>query len=1030
MVRRLSPLILLFTILVTVNQSDGQSKRRSAIAKKYRDFQIPGRIKVENGNPSGAAVKVINLDQGQAEKEATVSPTGKFDLSLDYFKEYMILISKEGYYDKRIVVSTVVPRDGWERDSIFPPLVVVVTLYEKVPGVKLSFEGEPIGKIAYDGSIDNFEANIFIDDQAIQDEINTALENLSEKGFDQKIAEALEYEKKNELSTAFNVYGEASKIKPSDKFVKEKLKELAAELKNIEAEGKIQDEFDRLMALGNENAGNLNYYEAVQYYKGALKIKANDPVALSKLSDAEKQYALQGEKAKQETEINRLLALGESNFSQAKYPEAINSFKGVLNISPDHAIALSRIVVAEGLLANERSEKERQEADFDRLIALGDDNIAQSKYEGAISNFKDALNIKPDDDITLARLNKAENLLAGVQSAIKKRDEEFVRLVALGDQNVGQSKYADAVTAYKGALAIKPGETTVQERINKAEGLRSVQQAEWAKHDVEFNRYIALGDENIGNAKYEDAITSYNGALNLRPGDAETLARLGKARSLLAAAQTAKRKQDEEFSRLAALGDQNVDQLKYDDATTAFKEALAIKPGEPTVLSKIENIGKLLAKIEADKLNLEAEFNRLVALGVQHFDQSRYADAVSAFKGALAIIPGEKTVLGRIAKAGDLLDKEQTEKAKTHALFERFLEIGDENMKEANYSAAIDRYNSALALIPSDPDAALKLKNAEQQLAKVVADKLKNEENFNRFIALGDEEIGAKNYTGAISNYKKALQIKYSAGLASRIADIDRDIQLAEAERIRSNAENVAMALEQQKNKEVENIFSEKLKIAEENFNKSQWSDARFYYIEALKSKQGDNYATSRVEACDRMISSGINDEKINDYNDKITKADNEMKAKNYSSARFYYRGASEIMGWETYPLQQLKEIDKIIADNLTDSDKKLFADYLNKANKAFDSKEYPSARFYYNKAVEVGQSDFIDSRLKEIESITNGTESKKIDAEYDELVKKGTDAIQQKNSSIARFYFQKANVLKPDENYPKEALRNIDAGQ
>jgi hypothetical protein len=33
-----------------------------------------------------------------------------------------------------------------------------------------------------------------------------------------------------------------------------------------------------------------------------------------------------------------------------------------------------------------------------------------------------------------------------------------------------------------------------------------------------------------------------------------------------------------------------------------------------------------------------------------------------------------------------------------------------------------------------------------------------------------------------------------------------------------------------------------------------------------------------------------------------------------------------------------------------------------------------------------------------------------------------------QKNSSIARFYFQKAGALKPEENYPKEMLRKIDS--
>jgi len=105
-----------------------------------------------------------------------------------------------------------------------------------------------------------------------------------------------------------------------------------------------------------------------------------------------------------------------------------------------------------------------------------------------------------------------------------------------------------------------------------------------------------------------------------------------------------------------------------------------------------------------------------------------------------------------------------------------------------------------------------------------------------------------------------------------------------------------------------------------------------------------------------------------------------------------------------------------------------MFTESLKKADEAFNSGEYPVARFYYNKAIEISPSDHVTSRLKEIESIVNGSESKKINAAYDDFVKRGDEAVKQKNNSIARFYFQKANALKPNENYPKEELKKIDS--
>jgi hypothetical protein len=221
----------------------------------------------------------------------------------------------------------------------------------------------------------------------------------------------------------------------------------------------------------------------------------------------------------------------------------------------------------------------------------------------------------------------------------------------------------------------------------------------------------------------------------------------------------------------------------------------------------------------------------------------------------------------------------------------------------------------------------------------------------------------------------------------------------------------------------------EKIKIADENFKNLQWSVARFYYVEALKIKQNDNYSLEKVGACDKMIDSGMTAEKLQEYKNKITSGDDQMKAKNYVSARFYYRGASDILAWEAYPKKQLNEIDSIVAKNLNLSDQKVFSENLIKGDDAFLRKEYATARFFYNKAIEISQNDHVASRLTEIESILNGSETTKIDADYAYYIKKGDEARNQKNSAIARFYFQKANSLKPDENYPKQELGKINSG-
>jgi len=1337
MVRRLFLVCLVFSMFLIVIQVEGQSSRVPAGASKLKYFQIPGRVKLEKGDASGAVVRLIDLDSKQIEKSLAIPSSGKFDLELTFFKEYKIAISKEGYYDKEINVSTVIPRDVWEKDSVFPPFYIVVTLYKKVPGAKLSFEGKSIGNVSYspNGTLDNFDSNVLIDDQVIQNEIETALKNIDDKDFNQKMAEALEAEKKSDLSTAYSLYSVASKIKPSDKFVKEKLKELASDLKNLGNEAKIQAEYDRLLALGDANVNSLKYIDAIQYYKGALKVKPNDAVAVSKIADAEKLLALAGEKAKKDAEFNRLITAGDANVNQSKYAEAILSFKQALDIRPSDSIALARIADAERQLAlagdkakkdaefnsliaagdvnvgqtkyteailnfksalgikpndlvalarianaekqlalagdkakqeaefnrliasgdanvgqskyteailNFKSalgikpndsvaltrianadkqltiavDKAKQEAEFNRLIAAGDVNVGQSKYAEAIVDFKSALGIKPNDSVALTRLAEAEKLLALAGDKVKK-DAEFDSLIAAGDVNVGQSKYSEAIVDFKSALGIKPNDSVALARLVGAEkqlaitGDKAKQEAEFnrliaagdanvsqskygeaiinfksalgikpndsvalarlvgaekqlaiagdkAKQEAEFNRLIAAGDANVSQSKYGEAIINFKSALDVKPNDSVALARIANAEKQLALAGD-KAKQEAEFNRQIAAGDANFGQTKYTEAILNFKSALGIKPNDSVALARIANAEKQLA-LAGDKAKQEAEFNRQIAAGDANVGQSKYAEAILNFKSALGIKPNDSVVLARLAGA----ERELTlagDKAKKDTEFNRLIAVGDANVGQSKYAEAIIYFKSALDVKPNDSVALARLAGAERELA-LAGDKAKQEAEFNRLVATGDANFGLSKYGEALTFYKSALKLKSNEVVVAKISETERLMQLAEAERARKESENQAIALKQQKYKEAidkanqlfnaknfpeskqfyqqalsidpapvypterireidkiiaqmqsdalandqetakgrlyndamsrggtyftaklyseaissykdaqkikpaeilppqkikeiqliidglaakaledqkfasdknlsanEKFYLEKIKIADENFKKSQWSVARFYYIEALKFKQADNYSLDKVDACDKMIDSGITDEKMQDYKNKILRADAEMKAKNYSSARFYYRSASDILKWEVYPKEQLKEIDRLVAEKLNESDQKLFAENQNKADEAFNRQEYSVARFYYNKTIEISQSDHVASRLKEIESIVNGSEAKKIDASYADFIKKGDDAVQQKSNSIARFYYQKALALKPNESYPKDKVQKIDSG-
>jgi len=1148
MIRRLIKIIVCLLIILLTFEVSGQ--------KKYQFFQIPGRVKMDKGEPTGSVVNVLNLESNKIEKSITISSLGKFDIQLNFQTEYKLSVSKEGYYTKDILISTLIPQNIWEKDSVFPPFYIVVTLFKKVTDTPLSFEGKTIGKVSYspNGTLDNFDSQVYIDDKDIKEEIDLISNGLGENDFNQKLAIALDFEKNNDLKSAYFAYIDASKLKPNDKFVKEKLKELASDLKDLTNELKTEKEFNRLIALSDANVINKKYPVAIDNFKGALDIKPNDAIATAKLANAEQLLAkVNADKAKVEEEFNRLLASGDNNVSKQLYSEAIDNYNGALKLKPNDSGAIAKLASTEKLLARANADKSKNEVEFNRLLAVGDKNVTNQKYPEAIENFKGALSIKPNDATATAKLAGAEQLLAKVNADKAKVEEEFNRLVASGDNNVSKQLYPEAIDNYNDALKLKPNDSGAIAKLAAAEKLLARANADKSKNEVEFNRLVAVGDKNVTNQKYPEAIENFKGALSIKPNDATATAKLASAEQLLAKVNADKAKVEEDFNRLVASGDNNVSKQLYPEAIDNFNGALKLKPNDSGAIAKLAAAEKLLARANADKSKNEVEFNRLVAVGDKNVTNQKYPEAIENFKGALSIKPNDATATAKLASAEQLLAKVNADKTKVEEDFNRLLASGDDNVKVVKYIEALTDYKEALQIKRGNEIVIAKIAEVQKLVQQKEAEKQAFDDKqriYKQTIDRADKLFTDKIYPGAKEQYKQALIIDKSAVYpGNKIAEIDSILaaQIAavaykreqEAKRlqtfndwVKNGDENYILkkwtesltaytkaseiiqeniyvkgkiievqnliakegalakfyqetmllganyfnnkqykesltaykdarklkpkeSLPQQKILEIQSIledlaakdladqklaeakklsanddaYQENIKKGDENFQKTQWTVSRFYYIEALKSKPNDNYAIGKIEVCDKMTNANITAEKMQEYKSRIAKGDTENNLKNYTGARFYYRNALEIIPWESYPQNKLKEIDQIFAEKLSQADQLLFKENLQKADDAFTKKEFPVARFYYNKANEINQEEYVGSKLKEIEGIVSGSEAKKINADYADCIKRADEAFQQKNLSIARFYYQKAITLKPDESYSKDQLKKISVG-
>ena len=407
-----------------------------------------------------------------------------------------------------------------------------------------------------------------------------------------------------------------------------------------------------------------------------------------------------------------------------------------------------------------------------------------------------------------------------------------------------------------------------------------------------------------------------------------------------------------------------------------------------------------------------------------------YPEAIGNFSTALKLKPGNPTAFAKLASAEKLLASANADKAKLEEKFGMLISAGDQNVQNKKYLEAIENFKEAIALKPDNTTAKEKLSDAEQLLASANAEKAKLEEEFKRLLARGDDNVSKQMYQEAIGNFNRALKVK--PGDQSALSKLVSAEKLLASE-IQSDLKAKGLALQKQaevaKMTAKDNAYADNVKKGDESFAKFLWSMARFYYIEAIRNKPDDQYAMGKIEVCDKMTDANITSERILEYKLLISKGSAEFASGNYTTARFYYRNSLEILPWESMPKEKLKEIDQLFNEKMSQADRQLLKENLQKADDALLKKEYSIARFYYAKANEINQDEYITGKLKEIQNIVSGSDPKRISSEYEAYIKKADEASQQKNISLARFYYQKATLLKPDESYSRDQLKKLSTG-
>lgn len=341
-----------------------------------------------------------------------------------------------------------------------------------------------------------------------------------------------------------------------------------------------------------------------------------------------------------------------------------------------------------------------------------------------------------------------------------------------------------------------------------------------------------------------------------------------------------------------------------------------------------------------------------------------------------------------------------------------------------------------------------RVNKAEQEvrtaLVRQSADERAKEKLFAELAAKGQSSFGQKRWEEAIGFWTEALQVKPDKEVEQRIGIARKELELGkENQRL---AELRKQEADQQKAEADRTIrYTQLIAEADRFYNAQSYQEAIQNYRQALEVKPGEGYPRERIVKAEQALvqqqqqqafaaekerlAARQKAELLIRYNQIIEKADAGVKAEQYTVARTLFQEADQLNTGETYPQEQIKAIDNIL--NSTKYQQKLaeFKKQKETAEKEIATKNYASAKFYFQQAMGVLpiENEEIGKRIEEIDRLILAEQTALIEKQYKEQIEKADKAWNEKAYAVARFYYQKALEVKPKDDYASKQLAEVD---
>ena len=859
--------------------------------------------------------------------------------------------------------------------------------------------------------------------------------SVAQKAYEDAVAKADREFRREGWNAAIAAYNTAKQAKADETYPDEQLAKIDSIVSTRErlAREEAEAEAARLAAIQAEKDKNYNdaitradelfsaenYEESRNEYRAALDIKPEESypqqrideigTVLSQLSAAQKAY-------------EDAVAEGDREFRSEGWDAAIAAYNTAKQAKagetyPDEQLAkIDSIVSTRERLAREEAEAEaarlaaiqaEKDKNYNDAIVRADELFVAENYEESRNEYRIALDIKPDESYPKQRIDEIGTVLSQLSAAQKAYEEA----VAEGDREFRREGWDAAIAAYNTAKQAKADETYPDEQLAKIDSIVSTRErlareeaeaeaarlaAIQAEKDKNYNDAIARADELFSAENYEESRNEYRTALDIKPDESypqQRIDEIGTVLSQLSAAQKA-------YEDAVAEGDREFRSEGWDAAIAAYNTAKQAKAGETypneqlakidSIVSTRERLAREEAEAEAARLAaIQAEkdknYNDAIARADELFSAENYEESRNEYRTALDIKPDESYPQQRIDEIDRVVRELAAAKAAQKELDRKYANLimqADRFFSANSYTASKENYTEALALKPEETYPKDKIAEIDRILEQQAID-----EKYRSVIVVADGHFRTQSYDDARLQYEIALGVKpdekYPKEQIQKI-DAIRENERQELAQEQANAEDLERrreqlaALEEELDEQrileesgLNALYDEIIKKADGSFDIEQYNVSRAWYYKAQDLKPEESYPPQRIAEINRILGDMMLSERDREYQRFIDLADESYRNNELAVARGWYNRALSQKDNENYPKEQLREIERRVAERVAGRSQQQFEKFKTTANSAFEAGNYNVARFYYRKALELRADDAeVKAKLQEIESL------------------------------------------------------------